>query len=50
MARTQAREDGGLNQVGSVSEKCLDTRYVLNEEMTGFADGLNVRFEKRREL
>lgn len=43
----QARDDGGLNQVGSTSEKWLDTSYTLNVEIIMFADGLNMRFGKK---
>lgn len=49
MAIIQARDSKGLNQTGSTSELGLGTRYILTVEILEFADGLEVRFGKRKE-
>lgn len=48
MAMIQARDSRGLNEIGSPSEQRLDTRYIVNEEIIGFADGLEVKFRKKK--
>ena len=48
MAMIQARDSRGLNEIGSPSEQGLDTRYIVNEEIIGFADGLGVKFRKKK--
>lgn len=44
----QARDSKSLNQIGSTSELGLDTRYILTVEILEFADGLEVRFGKKK--
>lgn len=48
MAMIQARDSRGLNEIGSPSEQRLDTRYIVNEEIIGFAEGLEVKFRKKK--
>lgn len=43
----QAR-GSSLNEIGSTSEWELDTRYVMNVEISEFADGLEVKFRKKK--
>lgn len=38
----------GLNMV--MSKKWLDCRYILKADLTRFAGGLNVRWERKREV
>lgn len=43
----QARDHGDLNQVYSTNEKWLNISYILNVEITGFADGLKMKVEEK---
>lgn len=42
----------GLDQGGGSGKarNHLDSRFILKVELTGFADGLDVRFKRKREV
>ena len=44
----QAKDSKDLNQIGITSELGLDTRYILTVEILEFADGLELRFGKKK--
>lgn len=45
----QAIDNGGLSRVYWTNEKWLDTSFILNVEITGFADGFQMGCDKREE-
>lgn len=48
----QKTDDSGLDQSGGSGKgkSCLDSRFSLKVEWTGFADGLDGRFKRKREV
>lgn len=48
----QKTDDSGLDQGGGSGKgkSCLDSRFILKVTLTGFADGLDVRFKRKREV
>lgn len=46
----QKTDDSGLDQGGGKGKSCSDSRFSLKVAWTGFADGLDVRFKRKRDV